>query len=143
MRPSTRTALLLGKGIGNASRTLKFGGGSTLPGRVARRVNPAFVETMVKELPLGCALITGTNGKTTTATLLASIEDGGKQCGGRRLAVCTCDERAPEGEFLDHRLHEGGVHPARDPSREGRASPELESAAGVAYPFAEQESGSC
>jgi len=75
MRPSTRTALLLGKGIGNASRTLKFGGGSTLPGRVARRVNPAFVETMVKELPLGCALITGTNGKTTTATLLASILD--------------------------------------------------------------------
>jgi UDP-N-acetylmuramyl tripeptide synthase len=73
MRFATRTSLLLGKSIGSASRSLSFGGGSTLPGRVARRVDPAFVPALVKELPLGCVLITGTNGKTTTATLLASI----------------------------------------------------------------------
>jgi UDP-N-acetylmuramyl tripeptide synthase len=75
MRFATRTALLLGKTIGSASRAFKFGGGSTLPGRVARRLDPAFVSDMVKELPLGCVLITGTNGKTTTSALLASILD--------------------------------------------------------------------
>ena len=44
-----------------------------MPGRVARTVSPAFVPSMVEGLPLGCTLITGTNGKTTTATLLASV----------------------------------------------------------------------
>jgi UDP-N-acetylmuramyl tripeptide synthase len=75
MRLKTRTALLLGKAIGSTSRALKLGGGSTLPGRVARRADSGFIPAMVKELPLGCLLITGTNGKTTTSTLLASILD--------------------------------------------------------------------
>jgi len=75
MRSRTKAALLLGKTIGSLSRSLKMGGGSTLPGRVARRVDPGFVPTMVKGLPLGCVLVTGTNGKTTTSTLLASVLD--------------------------------------------------------------------
>ncbi len=72
----TRSALLIGKALGSASRVLRFGGGSTLPGRVARRIDPAFVPSMVDGLPLGCVLITGTNGKTTTATLLARVLEG-------------------------------------------------------------------
>ncbi|MHB8896374.1 MAG: MurT ligase domain-containing protein [Candidatus Geothermincolia bacterium] len=75
MRFGTRAALLLGKAIGSTSRALNAGGGSTLPGRVARRIYPGFVPSMVNELPLGCILVTGTNGKTTTSTLLASILD--------------------------------------------------------------------
>ncbi len=75
MQFGTRLALILGKVIGATSRLLNVGGGSTLPGRVARRVYPGFVPSMVAGLPLGCALVTGTNGKTTTATLLASILD--------------------------------------------------------------------
>ncbi len=75
MQFRTRLALATGKVIGASSRLLDIGGGSTLPGRVARRMYPGFVPSMVSELPLGCALVTGTNGKTTTATLLASILD--------------------------------------------------------------------
>ncbi len=54
---------------------MRFGGGSTLPGRVARKLSSHFVPDMVQSLPLGCALVTGTNGKTTTATLLAELLD--------------------------------------------------------------------
>jgi UDP-N-acetylmuramyl tripeptide synthase len=75
MRIGNRLALAFGKGLGFSSRLLNVGGGSTLPGRAARRLYPSFVPNMVKELPLGSVLVTGTNGKTTTATLLASILD--------------------------------------------------------------------
>lgn len=75
MQFGTRITLAACKAIGASSRLLKFGGGSTLPGRVARRLNRGFVPALVRELPLGCALVTGTNGKTTTATLLASVLD--------------------------------------------------------------------
>lgn len=65
----------MGKAIGATTRALKLGGGSTLPGRVARGISPKFIPSMVGGLPLGCALITGTNGKTTTSALLASMLD--------------------------------------------------------------------
>lgn len=73
MRLVTKTALLCGKALGSASRMLRVGGGSTLPGRIARRLSPPFVAEMVRGLPRGCALVTGTNGKTTTSALLASM----------------------------------------------------------------------
>jgi lipid II isoglutaminyl synthase (glutamine-hydrolysing) len=65
----------MGKTVGASSRLLDLGGGSTLPGRLARGVYQGFVPSMVRKLPEGCILITGTNGKTTTATLLAWILD--------------------------------------------------------------------
>lgn len=66
MQLATKFVLATGKAIGATTRALKLGGGSTLPGRVARGIYPKFVPSMVGGLPLGCALITGTNGKTTT-----------------------------------------------------------------------------
>ncbi|MBM3957541.1 MAG: DUF1727 domain-containing protein, partial [Gemmatimonadetes bacterium] len=69
MRTGARLTLLAGKLIGAASRVTGAGGGTTLPGRAARRLYPRFVGEMVAGLPGGCALVTGTNGKTTTATL--------------------------------------------------------------------------
>ncbi len=76
MNIAARSVLAFGKSVGAATRVFKLGGGSTLPGRIARRLYPGFVPSMVRELPLGCALVTGTNGKTTTSTLLASVLDG-------------------------------------------------------------------
>ena len=73
MRTGAKTALLAGKSLGAASRLARAGGGTTFPGRVARRLYPRFVSEMVAGLPAGCALVTGTNGKTTTATLVAAI----------------------------------------------------------------------
>lgn len=75
MRFRTRFALAAGKAAALGIRGFRAGGGTTLPGRVARKLDPSFVTEMVRGLPLGCALITGTNGKTTTATLLSSALD--------------------------------------------------------------------
>jgi UDP-N-acetylmuramyl tripeptide synthase len=56
-----------------ASRTLGRGGGSTVPGVVARRVDPEVLEKLSGRLPLGSAAITGTNGKTTTTRMILKI----------------------------------------------------------------------
>ncbi len=55
-----------------------LGGGSNLPGRLALRVDAGLVAELVRALPLGCALVTGTNGKTTTSAMVARmLEDAG------------------------------------------------------------------
>ncbi|MFZ5435453.1 MAG: MurT ligase domain-containing protein [Bacillota bacterium] len=47
-------------------------GGSTLPGRIARRVYPGILRELAAQ-PRAVAVVTGTNGKTTTSTILARI----------------------------------------------------------------------
>src|SRR5215203_4884796 len=56
-----------------ASRTLGTGGGSTVPGVVARRVDPEVLAKLSARLRLGSAAITGTNGKTTTTRMISTI----------------------------------------------------------------------
>jgi UDP-N-acetylmuramyl tripeptide synthase len=58
-----------------ASRGLRLGGGTTLPGRLALGLAPGIVSTLTGRLPRGAVLISGTNGKTTTARLLGGILD--------------------------------------------------------------------
>ena len=68
--PRLFAAISLARAAQLASRTLKRGGGSTIPGVVARRVDPKVLNKLSKRLPLGSAAITGTNGKTTTTRLI-------------------------------------------------------------------------
>src|SRR3712207_3674637 len=56
-----------------ASRSLRTGGGSTVPGVVARRVDPEALPKLWRRLRLGSAAITGTNGKTTTTRMISKI----------------------------------------------------------------------
>ena len=56
-----------------ASRRLGRGGGSTIPGVVARRVDPKALAKLSRRLPLGSAAVTGTNGKTTTTGMISKI----------------------------------------------------------------------
>jgi lipid II isoglutaminyl synthase (glutamine-hydrolysing) len=65
-------AILAGKAAGYASRALRRGGGTTLPGVVARRVEPQTLSLLSARLRLGVVLVAGTNGKTTTARMLAA-----------------------------------------------------------------------
>ncbi len=58
-----------------ASRGLRLGGGTTLPGRIALAVAPRIVSTLSHRLPRGVVVVSGTNGKTTTARLLGGILD--------------------------------------------------------------------
>ncbi len=66
-------ALLAGRGAGFLSRRLGLGGGTTFPGLLAQRLAPGLVPTLCARLPRGTLLITGTNGKTTTARMLAQV----------------------------------------------------------------------
>ena len=69
-------AIALGKVTATLSRRLQQGGGTTMPGRVARAVEPRVVPLLSDRLRHGTVIVAGTNGKTTTARLLAHIMTG-------------------------------------------------------------------
>ncbi len=66
-------AVNAGKAAGTATRLLGRGGGTALPGLVALRVDPGALRKLGRQLGRGRVLVTGTNGKTTTSRILASI----------------------------------------------------------------------
>ena len=61
------------RGIGALSRVVGRGGGTTLPGKVLWKVDPAAVDALAARLPQGVALVSATNGKTTTTAMAAEI----------------------------------------------------------------------
>jgi lipid II isoglutaminyl synthase (glutamine-hydrolysing) len=65
------TAVDAGKAARFMSRALGRGGGTTLPGHIADRIDPGLVAGLARAVPNGCVLITGTNGKTTTTRIMA------------------------------------------------------------------------
>ncbi|MSQ41711.1 MAG: DUF1727 domain-containing protein [Dehalococcoidia bacterium] len=67
-----RGALLLARGAGAATRWLRRGGGTALPGLVATALAPALLEELGRLPGHGSVTVTGTNGKTTTAHLLSA-----------------------------------------------------------------------
>ncbi|MCS6841021.1 MAG: Mur ligase family protein, partial [Roseiflexus sp.] len=71
-------AVAAGKSAGIASRMLRRGGGTTLPGVVAQRIDPQVLQKLTATLPRGVVLVSGTNGKTTTTRMIAAIlaDDG-------------------------------------------------------------------
>jgi UDP-N-acetylmuramyl tripeptide synthase len=58
---------------GRLSRIAGRGGGTTIPGKVLATIDPRAVSTLAARLPLGTAVVSATNGKTTTASLVAGI----------------------------------------------------------------------
>ncbi|WP_434004982.1 MurT ligase domain-containing protein [Candidatus Dormibacter sp.] len=74
--PRLLAAVLAGKAAGTASRLVGQGGGTTLPGLVASRIEPRTLALLAERLTAGSVLITGTNGKTTTSRLIASLLQG-------------------------------------------------------------------
>ncbi len=69
-----RTAAVVAAKVAQAlSRRLRVGGGTALPGLVAERLDPGIIPRLAQQLGWGSVLVTGTNGKTTTARLLRSI----------------------------------------------------------------------
>lgn len=62
-------AILLGKLISFLSQKFNIGGGSAAPGLYALKVDPKLLEKLASRIPTH-VVITGTNGKTTTARLL-------------------------------------------------------------------------
>ncbi len=59
--------------VGRLSRAAGRGGGTTLPGKLLWKVDRGAVDTLAARLPAGVAVISATNGKTTTSAMLARI----------------------------------------------------------------------
>lgn len=66
-------ALAVGKGSGAAGRLLNIGGGTSFPGAAARRIDPLVLEKVATASKSRKAVITGSNGKTTTCRMLAAL----------------------------------------------------------------------
>jgi lipid II isoglutaminyl synthase (glutamine-hydrolysing) len=64
------------RAAGRLSRFAGAGGGTTVPGKLLWKLDPGAVDRLAARLPRGSALISATNGKTTTAAMAASILGG-------------------------------------------------------------------
>jgi lipid II isoglutaminyl synthase (glutamine-hydrolysing) len=66
-------AVLGGRAAGAISRRLHLGGGTSIVGLVAQRLDPGIVGRLANQLEHGSVMVTGTNGKTTTSGFIAAI----------------------------------------------------------------------
>jgi len=67
------TKMALSRALGAASRASGRGGGTTLPGRVLLRMEPEAIARLGDGLRRGTTIVSATNGKTTTAGMIAAI----------------------------------------------------------------------
>jgi UDP-N-acetylmuramyl tripeptide synthase len=61
------------KAVGTLVRAAGRGGGTSLPGKLLTRLEPHAIGLLARRLEHGSAVISATNGKTTTAAMAASI----------------------------------------------------------------------
>jgi UDP-N-acetylmuramyl tripeptide synthase len=78
--PGFRAKLALARAAGSLSRRSGRGGGTTLPGRLLLKLAPDAVARLGRGLGEGSTVISATNGKTTTAGMIAAE----LQAAGRR-----------------------------------------------------------
>ncbi len=64
---------LAARAVGAASRASGRGGGTTLPGRLLLRLDRRSIARLGSRLDRGVTLVSATNGKTTTAGMLAAL----------------------------------------------------------------------
>src|SRR3954464_8703013 len=58
------------------SRLVGAGGGTTVPGKLLWKLDPGAIDRLAARLPAGAALVSATNGKTTTTAMVAAILAG-------------------------------------------------------------------
>jgi UDP-N-acetylmuramyl tripeptide synthase len=61
------------RAVGAASRASGRGGGTTLPGRLLLRLEPEALARLGAKLDHGTTIVSATNGKTTTAAMIAAV----------------------------------------------------------------------
>ncbi|HUA06007.1 MAG TPA: Mur ligase family protein [Solirubrobacteraceae bacterium] len=59
--------------VGEVARRAGRGGGTSLPGKVLMALEPGAISELSSRLPRGSVVISATNGKTTTAAMVASV----------------------------------------------------------------------
>src|SRR3954447_2857050 len=73
LRVPLSAEILLARATGGLSRLAGAGGGTTVPGKLLWKLDPAAVDELARRLPGGSALVSATNGKTTSAAMAAGI----------------------------------------------------------------------
>ena len=61
------------RAVAALSRLLGRGAGMTMPGKLLSKLDPGAIDRLAARLPLGTAVVSATNGKTTTAAMVAEI----------------------------------------------------------------------
>lgn len=100
--------LALARATGALSRRSGRGGGTTLPGRMLLRLAPDALARLAGRLRSGSTIVSATNGKTTTAGMLAAaLRAAGREAVHNRagsnmswgVATALLDQRGDEGLF--------------------------------------------
>jgi len=73
LRSGLRPAIAVARVAGRLSRASKRGGGTSLPGKVLLRLEPRAIARLGSQLERGSVIVSATNGKTTTAGMIASV----------------------------------------------------------------------
>jgi UDP-N-acetylmuramyl tripeptide synthase len=61
------------RAVGELARRAGRGGGTSLPGKVLLALEPGAISELSARLPRGSVVVSATNGKTTTAAMVASV----------------------------------------------------------------------
>ena len=64
---------LAARAASKLSRLAGTGGGTTLPGKLLWKLDPGAIDALASRLPQGAAIVSATNGKTTTTAMAAEI----------------------------------------------------------------------
>jgi UDP-N-acetylmuramyl tripeptide synthase len=72
---------LLGKSVAGAIRLRGTSSGQSMPGLVVEKLVPGYLGAMLRKLPEGVVIVTGTNGKTTTTKMIVEL----LRANGRRV----------------------------------------------------------
>src|SRR5437870_5187886 len=70
-----RLKIALARLVGRLSRASRRGGGTSLPGKLLLRLAPDAVSVLGHRLPRGSVIVSATNGKTTTAGMIAQVRE--------------------------------------------------------------------
>ncbi|MGB2954070.1 MAG: MurT ligase domain-containing protein [Gaiellaceae bacterium] len=73
LRPPLSAEIVVARAVGRLSRLVRTGGGTTVPGKLLWKLDPGAVDRLARRLPEGSALVSATNGKTTTTAMAAEI----------------------------------------------------------------------
>ncbi len=93
LSPPGWLAATIARAAGRLSRRLGRGGGTTLPGLMLNRLRPQAIAEMASAVPNGVILLSGTNGKTTTARLVRAALDAS----GARVVANTAGSNLERG----------------------------------------------
>ena len=72
-RPPLALEIAAARGVAALSRRLGVGGGTTIPGRLLAELDRGGVDRLAARLADGTAIVSATNGKTTTTSMAAEI----------------------------------------------------------------------